>query len=480
MNWSQNLQPVYPELIILCFGILVIILDLFISNKKLLGYISILGLCFSMLPLNFYAPRQELFSGMIVIDPFAVFFKYVSIAAVILTILLSLDYRPLIKKYAGEYYALLLFLCVGLMLMAASTNLLMIQLAIEFVSITSYILVSFNKKDVRSSEAGLKYFLVGAIASGLMLYGMTFIYGLTGSLDLKGIYSFFNDGTADGVIVLVFLVLLLAGFGFKIAMVPFHWWVPDVYEGAPTPITALLSVGSKAAGFAILLRTFLMAFPGFHSDWSGILAPLAVVTMTLGNIVAISQTNIKRLLAYSSIAHAGYILVGVAIGYTPWAKEAILIYLVTYYFMNLGAFTIVIFISNALESDDLEDYAGLYKRAPGLAAALAIFLLSLTGIPPLAGFFGKYYLFAATIDAGPDYYWLAIAIAINSAIAAYYYFLVIRQMYLVEPKDLTQIARPASLQIALGITLFLTVTMIFFLKPLIDIIHQSTQMITWF
>lgn len=488
MNWSQNLQSIYPELIILTFGIMVILLDLFISNKRFLAYFSILGLCLSLIPMTIYVQPQELFSGMLVIDPLAVFFKIISVLVVIFTILISMDYRPFSQQlapkgtyhgYAGEYYALLLFLCVGFMLMAASTNLLMIQLSIEFVSIISYILVSFNKKDARSSEAGLKYFLVGAIASGIMLYGISLIYGLTGTIDLRGVFSFFNDGTADSIIVLVFLIFLMAGFGFKVTMVPFHWWVPDVYEGAPTPITALLSVGSKAAGFAILFRTFLMAFPGFHSDWSSVLAPLAVVTMTVGNVVAISQTNMKRLLAYSSIAHAGYILVGVAIGYTAWAKEAILMYIVTYYFMNLGAFTVVILISNSLNSDDLSDYAGLYKRAPGLAASFAIFLLSLTGIPPLAGFFGKFYLFAAAIDAGTDYYWLALAVAINTVIASYYYFMIIRHMYILEPKNMIPIATPVTLRIAIGFTLVLTLAIVFFLGPLIDIIRQSTHMLSW-
>ncbi len=483
MNVIQSFPYIYPELILVAGGLLLVLLDLFISNKRLLGYGAIAVLLLSLLPMNPYTHGAEIFNGMLIIDRFSCFFKIFTVLVMSLIILISQDYKSLMEKYRGEYYSLLVFLAFGMMLMASAANLLMLQLSIELVSLTSYLLVAFNKKDARSSEAALKYYLVGVIASSIMLYGMTYLYGLTGSLSFHDIFSYFRDGTADSVVILVFMLMIMAGLGFKIAMVPFHWWVPDAYEGAPTPITAFLSVGSKAVGFAVLYRTFMMVFPAFYSDWSSLLGVLAIVTMTLGNIVAVSQHNLKRLLAYSSIAHAGYILVGVAIGYTNWAQEAILTYLLTYYLMNLGAFIILIIVSNTLNSDELEDYSGLAQRAPGLAACFALFLLSLTGVPPLAGFFGKYYIFAAAIEAGnsnPFSYWMAVAIAINSVIAAYYYFRVIRQMYLVEPEDMGVIRQPLTLKLALGLMVFFTVTLSLYLSPVAEFIRQTSSMLTWY
>jgi NADH-quinone oxidoreductase subunit N len=483
MNAIQSFPYIYPEIILVAGGLLLILLDLFVANKKMLGYGAIAILLASLLPLNPYTGGAEVFNGMFIVDRFASYFKIFSVLVVALITLISLDYKSLMDKYRGEYYALLVFLALGMMLMASAANLLMLQLSIEMVSLTSYLLVAFNKKDARSSEAALKYYLFGCIASGVMLYGMTYLYGLTGSLNYADIFAYFRDGTADSVVILVFMLMILAGLGFKIAMVPFHWWVPDTYEGAPTPITAFLSVGSKAVGFSVLYRIFLMVFPAFYSDWSNLLGVLAIVTMTIGNIVAVSQTNLKRLLAYSSIAHAGYILVGVSIGYTNWAQEAILIYLLTYYLMNLGAFIILIIVSNTLDSDELEDYSGLSQRAPALAFCFALFLLSLTGVPPLAGFFGKYYIFAAAIEAGstdPFSYWLAVAIAVNSVIAAFYYFRIIRQMYLVDPEDTGGIKQPATLKFALGLMVFFTVTLSLYLSPIAEFIRHTSAMLTWY
>lgn len=472
MSLTQSLHYFIPELILLGFGFAIIILDLFIPNKRIIPLVSLLGLIISLWMLVFVPITGALlFSGMIAGDGFAIFFKLLSLLIIAVVILMSIEYKQLPLKYVGEYYAMLLFITVGLMLMASSTNLIMIYLAIEFVSLTSYILVGFLKRDIKSSEAALKYFLFGALCSGIMLYGMSLLYGLTATLDVNQIAIFLGSGGGYKPAILLTIFLILAGFGFKIAMVPFQMWVPDVYEGAPTPITAFLSVGSKGLGFAVLLRVFITAFSGLQNDWSWLIGILAVLTMSIGNIIAVTQENIKRLLAYSSIAQAGYILVGLAT-VTILGQQSVLIYLFVYFLMNLGAFTVVIFISNALDSDMLSAYQGLGQRAPFLAAALALFLLSLTGIPPLAGFLGKFYVFSAAIQA--KLFWLAVAIAVNSVVAAYYYFRIIRLMYLEEPQGQTAIGKPVFLLSALIITLLGTILIGIYPLPLLNFIHQCS------
>jgi NADH-quinone oxidoreductase subunit N len=306
-----------------------------------------------------------------------------------------------------------------------------------------------------------------------MLYGMSLLYGITGSLDLNQIATGLSATGGYRPVMLLSIILILAGFGFKVAMVPFHMWVPDVYEGAPTPITAFLSVGSKGLGFAVLLRVFIIAFGTLQSEWIWLISLLAVLTMSIGNIIAITQDNIKRLLAYSSIAQAGYILVGLAVA-TSLGQQSVLIYLFVYFLMNLGAFTVVIIISNALDSDMLSAYQGLGQRAPFLAAALALFLLSLTGIPPLAGFIGKFFVFSAAVQA--KMFWLAVAIAINSIVAAFYYFRIIRLMYLTNPIEVTPINKPVYLQTALLIALLGTVIIGIYPLPLLNFIRHCTLM----
>jgi NADH-quinone oxidoreductase subunit N len=472
MTLSQSMMYIIPELILLGFGFIVIIFDLIVDNKKLLPIITLIGIFLGLWTLAITPPASiSLFSGMITADSFAIFFKLISMLIITLVVLMSIEYKPLSPKYTAEYYALLLFIAVGLMLMASSTNLIMIYMAIEFVSLTSYILVGFLKKDTKSSEAALKYFLFGVLCSGIMLYGMSLLYGITGSLDLHQIAIGLSAVGGYKPIMLLSIILILAGFGFKVAMVPFHMWVPDVYEGAPTPITAFLSVGSKGLGFAVLLRVFIIAFGTLQSDWIWLISILAILTMSIGNIIAITQDNIKRLLAYSSIAQAGYILVGLAVA-TSLGQQSVLIYLFVYFLMNLGAFTVVIIISNALDSDMLSAYQGLGQRAPFLAATLAIFLLSLTGIPPLAGFIGKFYVFSAAVQA--KMFWLAVAVAINSIVAAFYYFRIIRIMYLENPIEVTPINKPVYLQTALIISLLGTVLIGIYPLPLLNFIRHCT------
>ncbi|RPH33616.1 NADH-quinone oxidoreductase subunit N, partial [bacterium] len=391
--------------------------------------------------------HASIFFNMLAVDPFAFFFKLVILLSAILIVVFSLSSAELNSpgRKLGEYYALLVALTLGMVLMAGASNLLMMYLALELSSISSYILAGYTREATDSSEASLKYVIYGAFSSGLMLYGISIIYGLTGSLDIytinQNLPAVLAAGGSTTFMLLIAGVLTLAGFGYKISAVPFHFWAPDVYEGAPITITAFLAVASKAGGFAMMIRflkvTFIdnsaVALPvgtwatlqGF--EWTHIIAALAVLTMTLGNVVAIWQNNMKRLLAYSSIAHAGYLLMGVVV-LSNEGITAILLYFVIYLFMNLGAFYVVMLIANKTGSEDIEDYKGLGSRAPFLTVALAIFLVSLTGLPPTAGFIGKLYLFAALINHG--WVWLAIVGALNSVIALYYYARVLRNMFL--------------------------------------------------
>jgi NADH-quinone oxidoreductase subunit N len=401
------------------------------------GFAFALGLC---LPL-YERPPAAIFGGMLVLDPMSVFFKILLIAASLLVVLTFTfrNSRELHGLGQGEFYALLLAVTLSNLLLASSNDLVMLYLSLEMVSLTSYVMVAYMKGDRMSNEASLKYILFGAVSTGAMLYGLSLLYGMAGSTSLPKVQDFLATGLTDQARFAVYVIALLvfAGFGFKIAAVPFHFWCPDVYQGAPTPVTAFLSVAPKAAGFAITMRFFFgsLAVPGTGPwdlagsiEWQPILMLLSVLTMTLGNVAALTQTNMKRLLAYSSIAHAGYIMMGV-VALSEEGARGLMVYLLAYLFMNLGAFLVVTLIHAHDGTFDLRDYPGLYRRAPFLTVAMAVFLLSLVGIPPLVGFMGKLYVFAAVIEHGqPVYYWYAVAGAINAAIAAYYYFRVIKTM----------------------------------------------------
>jgi NADH-quinone oxidoreductase subunit N len=395
--------------------------------------------------------HASIFTSMIAVDGFAVFFKMVIMLTAVLIVVFSLGSAELntAGRSLGEYYALLGAGALGMMLMAGASNLLMMYLAIELSSISSYLLSGYTREAPDSSEAALKYVIYGALSSGLMLYGISIIYGMTGSLDIYTINLVLPQvlaaGGAGSFALLIAGVLTLAGFGYKISAVPFHFWTPDVYEGAPITITAFLSVASKAGGFAMLIRFFKVTFIDTHAvvltvgtwstlqgfRWVDIVAVIAVLSMTVGNLVAVWQNNLKRLLAYSSIAHAGYMLTGVVV-MSNEGLSAIMVYFIVYLFMNLGAFYAVMLIAARTGSEDIDDYKGLGQRAPFLAVALAIFLVSLTGLPPTAGFIGKLYLFAALINGG--WVWLAVVGALNSVIALYYYVRVFRNMFL-RPDD---------------------------------------------
>jgi len=444
----SSLSYFIPELTLTGLILLIIIADLFLGEKRS-PYLSFLALAGAIIVLatviaQYDKGTRSIFNDMLVVDPFSLFFKLLFLASAIMVVFLSIGSIELAGRAVGEYFALLMTLTLGMFLMASATNMVTIFLAIELVSVVSFVLAAYLKTRRRSSEAGLKYAIYGAFSSGLMLYGISLLYGMTGTLNIYEIGQALLSNDPNGLTLLLSVILILAGFGYKIASVPFHFWSPDVYEGAPTPVTAFLSVGPKAAGFAVLIRFFNVALASGGSggssqwtalasiDWPQILAVICAATMTLGNLVAILQDNIKRLLAYSSIAHAGYVLMGVVV-LSQDGVSATMFYLVVYYLMNLGAFLVVIVLQDLLGSEKVDDYKGLAYKAPIPAVAMGVFLFSLTGLPPTAGFIGKFYLFAAVIKAGPQLYWLAVVGLVNSVISLYYYARVLRAMFLDKP-----------------------------------------------
>jgi len=448
-----DLHKFYPEMVITGTLLLVVVADIALPvlRRSLTFALTVLGLAAAFaltLPLIAVQPGS-MFYGMIALDPMAVFFKAFLVLASLLVVLAAPGSKEFSRSNLGEFYALLLGVTLGMMLLASSTDLLMFFLSLEMVSLGSYIMVGYLRNDRQSNEASLKYILFGAVSTGAMLYGITLLFGVTGTTKMVVIRHVLAGAAASGensLILLVSTVLILAGLGFKIAAVPFHFWCPDVYTGAPTPVTAFLSVAPKAAGFAIFMRFFFtglsqagpqLTWSTFASiNWMPIVMVLSIVTMTFGNIAALRQENMKRLMAYSSIAHAGYILMGVVV-LTSEGLQAVLVYLVTYLFMNLGAFMIVIEIYNRTGSFELKDYRGFYRRSPFLSISMSIFLLSLMGIPPLAGFFGKFYVFAAAVNR--DLAWFAVIGAINSVVAVYYYVRVMKTMMIDGSDDMSPV-----------------------------------------
>jgi len=446
-----------PEISLCALAILVILVDLVTKRKWILGAVAIGGLIVpAAFSIALWGTNETSFNGMLVVDEFSIFFKLLFLAMAALVLLSSIDYARKFAAFRGEYYALVLLAATGMMLMASTRELISIYIALELTSISLYVLASFLK-DPKSSEAGLKYLLLGAVASAVLLYGMALIYGLTGTTHLKDIAAALTPlgQLLDNPALLMGMVLLVAGFGFKIATVPFQMWVPDVYEGAPTPITAYLSVASKAAGFAVILRVFYEALGPVSLDWSIIFAVLAAITMILGNVAALVQTNIKRMLGYSSIAQAGYLMIGLAAvsaiepgALGPSGPSTLVFFLASYALTNLGAFIAIIAISNKIDSDEIADYAGMAKRAPTLSLALALCLISLLGIPPTAGFVAKVFIFSAGVNHG--LIWLVVIAVINTVISAYYYLRVVRVMYLGAPLSEEQVPSSGTLRAALS------------------------------
>ncbi len=440
---TKSISLFKPETALIVTLVFVILADLIFKKVKHSGgFAALAGLAVTGWFLLDHGSGEaaSTFSGLLAVDPFAMYFKVLILIATVVVVLMAFCSKELEENSHGfgEYYTLVIGMAIGMFLLAGASNLIMIYLAIELMSLSSYVLAGYTKEVKRSSEASLKYVIYGSLSSGIMIYGMSILFGITGSLNLYEINAALAAYNGSLLPVLVSGLMVLAGIAYKISAVPFHFWTPDVYEGSPVAVTAYLAVASKAAGFAVLIRFVKVAFivPDMSGaeawitmgtfDWHMILSILAVVTMTLGNLVALWQSNVKRMLAYSSIAHAGYLLMGVTV-MTEVGLVGINVYFFMYLLMNLGAFLVVQLIANKIDSEELDDYVGLGYKAPFLGVAMTIFMVSLAGIPPTAGFIGKLELFTAVLDKGMV--WLAVVGVLNSVVSLFYYSKVFRNMW---------------------------------------------------
>jgi NADH-quinone oxidoreductase subunit N len=451
------ISAILPEISLLVVIVVVFVMDLVLHQENrgsALAWITGVGLLLSFVVTALFArPTAEaelLWGGMLRHDTFAFVLKLLFISVALLTTMFTAGWDKLWRK--GEYYVLLLSSTIGMTLMASSADLIMLFLAIETTSIPLYVMAGFLTNDDKSTESGFKYLLFGAMTTAVMLYGLSLLYGFAGTTNIYQMAAGISAAQIPAPVLVGTLLLVLLGFGFKVALVPLHFWAPDVYEGAPTPVTAFLSTASKAAGFAVLVRVMIAVFPSVLADWQLILGIAAVASMLLGNVVALSQKNIKRLLAYSSIAHAGYALLGV-VAASELGVTSVIYYFLAYAVTNLAAFGVVIVVWNKIGSDEIEDYAGLSRRSPMLALAMLLSFLSLAGIPPLGGFIAKVLVFAAAVEAG--LIWLAVLGVLNSIVGLYYYLIVLKVVYLHPPKDETPIPTSRTHAVALVVSVVL-------------------------
>lgn len=435
-----DLLLILPELLVVTAACIVLVLDPVLrpSDKDGLVWLSLgtLAVCMGLTASQMGASVQA-FSGLVVIDPYGAFWKLLLYFVTGLTILLSHSYLKEERLYFGEYYGFVLLALSGMMVMVSAADLLTIYLGTELMSLSLYVMAGLKRSEPRSLEASAKYFVLGAFSSGILLYGISLLYGATGSTRLPAIAAAIAGQSLDDPLLLFATILLAVGFGFKLAVVPFHMWTPDVYQGAPTSVTAFMAVASKAASFGAFLRVFIEGLGGLKANWSAIFLLICLATLVLGNVVALVQTNIKRMLAYSSIAHAGYALIGVvAAGRLESSSgiASVLLYLALYTFMTFGAFAIVAMLrKDEIEGDEIEDFTGLSKKHPVAALLMLIFMVSLAGIPPTAGFIGKFYVFMSAVEAGMT--WLAVIALVFAAVSAYYYLRLVMVMYMREPSD---------------------------------------------
>lgn len=435
---NVNFAAIMPSLVLSCFGMVLLLVNVFLPKGKtnIIAWLSVVALVVTgFVSLGAWNEPEFGFAGHVALDNFATFFNITFLIAAALSILMSDGYLKREDFSVGEYYPLILFSTAGAMWMASGTDMMTIFLGLEVLSISLYVLAGFLRNKTDSNEAGLKYFLLGAFSTGFLLYGIALIYGVTGTTNVAdiGLYLSAHPGELSNPMTLAGMVLLSTGFLFKIGAAPFHMWAPDVYQGAPTPITAFMSAGPKAAALAAFMRILTLGLGGLQDEWTSILWVLAVLTMTVGNVVAIYQTNIKRMLAYSSIAHAGYALVGI-VAANEIGMSGILFYMLAYTFMNIGAFGILVLAGKKGEENlTLEGFSGFGYKRPLLGVAMTIFLFSLMGIPPMAGFAGKFFIFSGAIKAG--YIWLAVIAMLNSAVSLYYYLRVMVYMYFKDPVE---------------------------------------------
>jgi len=471
-----DLLLLLPEIVLTCWLCVVLIVDFACPRlpQERLAYLSVAGLLATLGCLAWFDVSHvsgALFNNMFVLDRMALFFKMFVVAATALVILVSVQYVDRFAFFRGEYYALVVMSALGMMFMASANDLLSLFVTLEFSTLGFYVLVGYLREDPASNEAGLKFFILGVFAAGLLAYGISLVYGETGRIVFSEMAPTPTSGTIIG------FLLIFAALGFKIGAVPFHSWIPDTYHGAPTPVTTFLSIAPKGAAFAILLRIFFVALAAFKPVWILLLVAVSILSMTYANIVAIAQRNMKRLLAYSGVAQIGNVLIGLAAG-TKMGSDAILFYLLAYLFANIGAFAVVIAVSHAIGSEEIDDYSGLNRRSPFLAFAMLLFLLSLAGVPPLAGFIGKLYIFVAAIKEG--LYTLITVGLINIVISMYYYLIVVKKMYINEPVDPSPLAVSGTIKAVVYVGLAGTLIIGIYPQPFIDWLVGATVMFSNF
>jgi NADH-quinone oxidoreductase subunit N len=487
--WNAFFQPldfqaIKPEILLTIFGLAILGLDFLLDKheKYWNAVTALIGLTFAGVKLVLFwrdigvVGAYQGFSDSFALDTFSVFLNLVIVVATALVVLISVKYLEIENAHYGEYYALLLFSAVGMMFMASGTDLIVLFLALELMALCEYVLTGFLRSKRRSNEAAVKFFLLGAFSSGLLLYGMSLLYGIAGSTKLGIIAQRLAERPSHDPLSWMAMITLLAGLFFKIAAVPFHQWTPDAYEGAPTSITAFISVAPKVASFALLLRILFAGLPAMHAQWQGLTIGVAIATMTLGNLAAITQTNIKRFFGYSTISHVGYLLLGVVAAADGNADglTAVVIYLLVYAFMNLGAFAVIILMRRKeIVGDEIDDLSGLMSRAPVAAIFMLIFLLSLAGIPPTAGFIGKYYIFLSLVETG--HYYLAVLGVAYSVVALYYYFRIVVAMFMKRAPETVPLASSAALRVALAVTLALTLIIGIYPDPFIGWAKMAIQ-----
>jgi NADH-quinone oxidoreductase subunit N len=472
---TQDIGATAPELYLALFGMILLIWDLFVKDKRVLGVVALIGIAFSGAFLyGLRGIQTEAYGGLLRIDPFAAFFKLIFLIAAALSIAISLKYLDIERENHGEYYALILFATTGMMFMAGAMDLITLYIGLETMAIATYVLVGFLRSNQRSNEASMKYFLLGAFSSGILLYGMSLLYGISGSTRFVEIAGALSRRPLNDPVSLMAMITLSAGLFFKIAAVPFHQWTPDAYEGAPTSITAYMSVAVKAASFAMMLRIFIVALAPLRPHWAAIMTVVCILTMTVGNIAAITQSNIKRLLAYSSISHAGYILIGFIAG-NETGLTAVPLYLLIYTFTNLGAWAVVVALRRRdVIGEHIDEMSGLFFKHPTAAVFMLIFLLSLAGIPPTAGFIAKYYLFAAAIETHHNL--LAVVAVLNAAISIYFYLRIVVAMFMREATEKTGLTYSPGLISVLGVAIIFTMLIGIYPDPFIAMARRAAVM----
>ncbi len=464
----MNYNAILLETLVFLLAVLLLVMNLILprAKKAIIGYISAFGLLCVLVFSFFYYSSDSVgfYNGLYASNSMSTYFNQIFIIAAILVTLMSISFVKTLTDSKSEFFIIIIFATLGMMVMSSANDLITLYIGLELMAISFIVLTAYDKKSMKSSEAGTKYVLLSSISTALLLYGMSLLYGISGSVGFKDIIVYLKTGNNMPVVILG-SVLLIVGFAFKVSAAPFHMWSPDVYEGAPTPVTAFLAAGSKVAAFSVLIKLLMQLMEPAHNTILVLVIALSVLSMIVGNIIAIPQTNLKRMLAYSGVSHAGYILIGL-VAYTKTGISAMLYYLLLYIFANIGAFSAITAFSNQTGKDDIKDFRGMWKKSPLIAATLLSSLLCLAGIPPAAGFIGKFYLFAEAAKQG--YLWMAFLAMGMSVVSAYYYTVVIRVMLMEEPSDDIPVKIPGSLKAVMIISIIMILVMGLYPGPITD------------